>query len=157
VSLGEPIRHSLAVRCDPQRAFELFTRDMGSWWPLESYSRAWNEFGGTVRSRLEFHARLGGPVLEHLEDGTVLPWGEVIEWDPPHRVVLAWRPHSQPEPPTELEVTFARGGNGTRVELEHRAWDRLSNDFRELMYDTYVRGWASTLELFVAAADRRCR
>jgi hypothetical protein len=68
--------------------------------------------------------------------------------------VLSWRPHSLPEPPTELEVRFRPEPNGTRVDLEHRAWDLLSDDFREFMYDTYLRGWISTLDLFVAAADR---
>jgi uncharacterized protein YndB with AHSA1/START domain len=128
---------------------------MGTWWPVDAYSRVVNEFAGEpVRvTRLEFQARIGGSILEHVSDGRILPWGEVISWDPPRKVVMAWHPHSQPEPPTEVEVTFSARAPGTEVELEHRGWERLSEGFREQLYDVYVRGWSTTLELFAAAAD----
>jgi uncharacterized protein YndB with AHSA1/START domain len=98
----EPIRQTITVRIDPERAFDLFTVHMGSWWPVDEYSRVVNEFAGEAIkvARLEFQARMGGSILEHTSDGRILPWGEVIDWDPPHRVVMAWRPHSMPEPPT---------------------------------------------------------
>ena len=35
----QPIGATVTVRSDPARAFELFTAQMGKWWPLESYSR----------------------------------------------------------------------------------------------------------------------
>src|SRR5436190_877560 len=63
-----------------------------------------------------------------------------------------WWPHSMPEPPTEVEVSFAAEGGGTRVELEHRGWDALSDGFRESLHEIYVRGWPTTLDLFAAAA-----
>ena len=96
---------------------------------------------------------MGGSVLEHVSDGRILPWAEVIAWDRPRRVVLAWRPHSLPEPPTELEVTFEQTDRGTMVELEHRGWERLSDDFLNAMYEMYARGWPMTLGRFSAAAD----
>jgi hypothetical protein len=40
----ESIRETVIVRSDPGRAFELFTSQMGTWWPVESYSRAVSEF-----------------------------------------------------------------------------------------------------------------
>jgi uncharacterized protein YndB with AHSA1/START domain len=151
----EPIRGRVTVRCDPERAFELFTERMGSWWPVESYSRAVSEFqhDDVDVTELEFQAHLGGSILEHLSNGRILPWGEVIAWDPPHRVRIAWRPHSMPEPPTELEVTFTARGDGTLVELEHRGWERLSEGFRAELYDIYARGWITTLERFASVAD----
>jgi uncharacterized protein YndB with AHSA1/START domain len=155
MSRDQPIYQTVTLRCSPKYAFEVFTDGMGTWWPVDSYSRAYSEFGGAIRCvRLEFQPRLGGSIIEHLSDGTALPWATVTAWDPPHRVVMAWRPHAQPEPPTEVEVTFTPQGDGTRVELEHRDWDRLSDQFGEALYDTYARGWITTLELFVAAADR---
>src|SRR5438094_695616 len=113
--MAEPIRQSLTVRCDPERAFSVFTEGMGSWWPVESYSRAVSEFAqeGVKVVELEFQARPGGSILEHLSDGRVLPWAEVIRWEPPLRVAMAWRPHSLPEPPTEVDVTFTPRGDGT--------------------------------------------
>lgn len=152
----EPIRHAVVVRSDPIRAFTVFTEQMGTWWPVNSYSRAVSEFEhedvGVVK--LEFQARMGGLILEHMSDGRVLPWAEVVAWEPPHRVLMAWRPHSSPEPPTELEVKFAARDGATQVELEHRGWGRLSEGFREGLYELYVRGWPTTLESFVAVADQ---
>ena len=152
----EPIRHMVTVRAAPERAFDLFTEQMGTWWPVESYSRTVSEFAheDVQVVRLEFQARMGGSVLEHLSDGRILPWAEVIAWHPPYSVVMAWRPHSSPEPPTEVEMTFTQRGDGTLVELEHRGWEQLSEDFRVGLYDTYARGWITTLGCFAAAADR---
>jgi uncharacterized protein YndB with AHSA1/START domain len=158
VQLGgtQPIRATVTVRSDPERAFELFTAQMGKWWPLESYSRAVNEFEheGVGVSELMFEARMGGSILERMTDGRVLPWAEVSDWQPPQRVALSWRPHSMPEPPTEIEVTFAASEEGTLIEVEHRGWERLSEEFRAEMYAIYVRGWPFTLERFVAWTAR---
>ena len=149
-----PIRGAVTVPIDPERAFELFTRGMGTWWPLEDYSRAVSELAdeGVRADGLEFQARLGGSILEHLSDGRVLPWAEVTAWEPPHRVVIAWRPHSLPEPPTELEARFTAVAAGTEVEIEHRGWERTSPAFREELYEIYVRGWPGTLARYAAAA-----
>src|SRR5207247_3494000 len=81
----QPIRATVIVRCPPDRAFELFTEHMGTWWPVDAYSRKVSELEGedVEVERLEFQARLGGSVLEHLSDGRVLPWALVTGWDPP--------------------------------------------------------------------------
>jgi uncharacterized protein YndB with AHSA1/START domain len=152
----EPIRRTISVRSGPERAFKLFTNDMGTWWPVESYSRAVSEYQNedVEVTRLEFQARMGGSILEHMSDGRILPWGQVMAWHPPHRLVLAWRPHSAPEPPTEIEVTFVAREDRTLVEVEHRGWQRLSEGFRKSLYEIYVRGWPTTLECFAVAAGR---
>ena len=149
-----PMRHAVTVAVPPERAFELFTTGIGSWWPLDDYSRAVSEFAadGLRAVRLEFQARDAGSLLEHVSDGRVLPWAEVTTWDPPRRVVLAWRPHSLPEPPTELDVSFEPQRDGTLVRLEHRGWNRVSQRFRDELYGVYARGWPTTMERFVNAA-----
>jgi uncharacterized protein YndB with AHSA1/START domain len=65
---------------------------------------------------------------------------------------MAWRPHSRPQPPTEVELTFALVEDGTSVVLEHRGWERLTEDYREL-YVSYAGGWVATLGHFAHAAD----
>jgi uncharacterized protein YndB with AHSA1/START domain len=152
----EPIRETVTVLTDPQSAFDLFTNQMGTWWPVELYSRAVSEFESedVTVVELEFQAGIGGSILEHMSDGRILPWAEVIAWHPPHRVVLAWRPHSAPEPPTEVGVTFAAQEGGTLVELEHRGWHLLSEEFRKALYAIYLRGWPATLACYAAVADR---
>lgn len=154
MDIADPIRRTVILPGAPSPAFDLFTSGMGTWWPLDAYSRVVNELDGRgLRADwLEFQPRLGGSILEHVSDGSVLRWGDVIVWDPPNRVVISWQPHSLPEPPTELEVAFSARGGDTLVELEHRGWDRLSDGFRAAMYEIYVRGWVTTLDLYVAAA-----
>src|SRR6266516_4162165 len=68
---AEPIRHTVSVRVGPERAFQLFTRQMGAWWPVDEYSRAVSESAeeGVRVERLEFQARRGGSLLEHMSDG----------------------------------------------------------------------------------------
>jgi uncharacterized protein YndB with AHSA1/START domain len=156
----EPIRQTVTVRSAREAAFDLFTEGMGTWWPVDEYSRAVSEFAadGVRVTRLEFQARMGGSILEHLSDGRVLLWAEVVAWEPPHRVVLAWRPHSLPEPPTEVDVSFTQQADGTTlVEMEHRGWEGLSEGFREELYGIYARGWVTTLDRFAHLADHRRR
>jgi uncharacterized protein YndB with AHSA1/START domain len=150
-----PIRQTVTVRSDPERAFDLFTDQMGTWWPVELYSRAVNEFEheDVKVAQLVFEGRLGGSIFERLTDGRVFPWAEVVSWQPRHRVQLSWRPHSRPEPPTEVEVTFTAREGGTLVEVEHRGWERLSEEFRQGLYEIYVRGWPTTLRCFADVAD----
>ena len=150
----EPILRSVTVSCDPERAFRLFTEEMGSWWPVETHSRAASDFEGqdVHVERVEFQTRAGGQVLEHMSDGQTLPWGEVIVWEPPTRFVLAWHPSFAERPPTELEVRFTQRDVETLVELEHRGWERLGAGFAEL-YGDYAAGWGTTLERFWTAAE----
>jgi uncharacterized protein YndB with AHSA1/START domain len=151
----EPIRRSVTVGLDRERAFTLFTEEMGSWWPVEMHSRAVDDFEGEGLKveRIEFQPRAGGQVLETMSNGRTLPWGDVLEWEPPVRFVLAWNPSFSERPPTEVEVRFTAGPDGTLVELEHRGWERLGPDVGVArLHDAYGSGWVPTLERFRAAA-----
>jgi hypothetical protein len=81
----EPIRRSVTVGCDADRAFTVFTDQIGTWWPIETHSRAAVDFegGGVKAERVEFQGRIGGQVFEHMSNGQALPWAEVVAWDPP--------------------------------------------------------------------------
>jgi uncharacterized protein YndB with AHSA1/START domain len=152
---AEPIRRRVTVRCSPERAFRTFTEQMQTWWPHGTHSRAAMEFEDedVTCESIEFQGRVGGQILEHLSDGRVLPWAEILAWEPPERFVMAWRPHSRPQPATDVEVRFAPVEDGTEVVLEHRGWERLTEDYREL-YRSYAGGWVQTLGRFADAADR---
>jgi uncharacterized protein YndB with AHSA1/START domain len=152
----EPIRRSVTVRGAPERAFSVFTDDIDGWWPTETHSRSAVELEDedVKVERIEFQGRVGGHVLEHMSNGSTLSWAEVVVWEPPRRVVLAWRPHSRPQTPTEIEVTFTAEDGGTLVELEHRGWERLEEDFRDL-YERYATGWIETLGRFADAAEEQ--
>ena len=55
----------------------------------------------------------------------------------------------------EVEVRFIADGAGTRVELEHRGWERVGAEATEVReaYDS-PRGWVTTLNVFAGAIDR---
>jgi uncharacterized protein YndB with AHSA1/START domain len=151
----EPIRRSVTVSLPVERAFELFTSGMTTWWPVETHSRAAMEFEDEdvkVES-IEFNGYPGGSIVERMSDGRSVLWGEVVEWDPPGRFVMAWKPHSRLQAPTEVEVRFTPRGSGTLVDLEHRGWERLTEDFTRL-YASYGSGWIGTLTRFAEAADK---
>jgi uncharacterized protein YndB with AHSA1/START domain len=155
MSAIEPIHASVTVKAEPTLAFELFTERLDTWWPFERFSRAGDDFEGegVKVERIEFQRRVGGRVLEHLSNGRVLPWAEVLVWEPPARVVLAWKPNSTPHPPTELEIHFTAHGNGTLVELEHRGWERLG-EIAEESRAGYGTGWIGVLARFEDAVAR---
>jgi uncharacterized protein YndB with AHSA1/START domain len=135
----DPIRRSITVALGPAEAFRLFTEGMGTWWPFERFSRSGDD-GGTFSS-LVFETRAGGRIFELDDTGREGSWGTVLDWDPPHRVVLSWKPNDEPRPPTEVEVVFtAREDGSTVVELEHRNWELLGDVAAESR-DSYERGW----------------
>jgi hypothetical protein len=91
--------------------------------------------------------------------------GVVPRWEPPQRLVLARQitPDFQfdPELVTEIEVRFeAIGPNQTRVDLEHRDFDRLGARVAEMraIFDSggvpgAPQGWAGIFCEFAAAAS----
>jgi uncharacterized protein YndB with AHSA1/START domain len=142
------IRKSIAVACSPEAAFRVFTEEIGSWWPLATKSV------GLERSQaLVLELRPGGRVFERTGNGEEIAWGEVLVWEPPHRLVFSWHPGRGPETAQEVEVRFSGEGRGTRVKLEHRGWERLGDRAEEALTH-YVGGWDEVLERYAAAAAR---
>jgi uncharacterized protein YndB with AHSA1/START domain len=151
----EPIRRRIVVRCSAERAFEVFTGEMSSWWPFEVFSIAADTEGEAQRVVVEPHA--GGRIYEVLADGTQVSWGEVRTWDPPGRLVLAWKPNDRPQPPTELELTFAEHADGTTVVLEHRGWELLG-PLADESRENYDAGWPMVFdERYANAANSGAR
>ena len=141
----EPIHFSVTVPLSVADAFALFTERMTSWWPLLTHSLAQDR-----AERVEFEARAGGRIIEHSRDGEQHVWGEVLECDPPHRLVFTWHPGLDAS--TEVEVTFRGVGEGTQVDLEHRNWEALG-ELAEEVRNGYANGWPFVfVERFADAA-----
>jgi uncharacterized protein YndB with AHSA1/START domain len=85
-------------------------------------------------------------------DGRKGYWGTVLAWEPPHRLVVAWNVGNRRPEPTELEVRFLAEGSGTRVELEHRGWERFGPEDKG--YEGYSSGWDIVLAPYVEAIAR---
>jgi uncharacterized protein YndB with AHSA1/START domain len=137
----DAIRKSVTVPLPVEKAFGLFTDGIGSWWPFDSHSiegdRVENAVFDTEAKRL----------YERTADGTEHDWGDILAWEPPSRFLLGWRVNPQ-SPGTEVEVRFTPEGEGTRIELEHRGWEKCGPGERS----SYDGGWDYVLGKFVQAA-----
>ena len=142
-----PVRKSVFVRVTPEVAFRRFTTEIGRWWPVRTHS-----LGAEKAVEAVMEPRVGGRLFERQVDGTELPWGWVIAWEPPARVVLAWHVGMEPSDDQEVELRFVAEDGGTRVELEHRGWEKLAELGRE-QRDGYDAGWTGILGLYVQSLN----
>ena len=140
------VRKSVTVAVPPELAFELFTDGIGDWWPFGTHS-----INGDAVETAVFEPRAGGRVYERTGDGREAHWATVLAFDPPRRFVLEWKVNPNAVAPTEVEVRFQPEGGGTRVDLEHRGWERLGEQ-AEASRSSYDTGWDFVLGEYVAGA-----
>lgn len=132
-----PLHREVHVRAAPDRAFARFTDDIGRWWPLGRHSV--HGAGGTVAFR-------DGLIVETGPEGGEAVWGEVLDWEPPHRLRVTWHPGRAGGPATEVEVRFEASGDGTRVVLVHRGWEALADP--AAARTEYDSGWPTVLAAY---------
>jgi hypothetical protein len=137
--LIEPIRLSTRVRRDLNAAFDLFTGDISAWWPLDRFTH------GPGRSKEVFiEPFVGGRFFERFSDGEEFKVGDVLVWERPTAVVFTWMA-AEWIAPTEVSVRFiAEDTIVTRVEVEHRAWERLG-DLGWESREQYANGWPTVV------------
>jgi uncharacterized protein YndB with AHSA1/START domain len=136
------IHKSVTVRRPVEEAFALFTEGIATWWPLATHS-IYEERATTA----VFESRVGGRLYEISIDGEKGVWGTVRVWAPPHRIVYSWHPGRGEETAQEVEVQFAADGVGTRVEIEHRGWERAPEQ-----RSGYDEGWDFVLGQYVTVS-----
>lgn len=113
---------SLRVKASPERAFDVFTREIGLWWRPNELFRFTPRSPGVVA----FEPGLGGRFTETLPNGKVFEIGRITAWEPGHRLAFTWRQATfAPEQMTDVEVRFEPVGDETRVTVEHRGWDSV--------------------------------
>jgi len=146
-----PIVQSAVVDVPPARAFSLFAELMGEWWARGK------TVGNKPHEAIVIEPMPGGRWFERDADGNETMWGNVIEWAPPHRLLLAWRLGPDfaydPKLETELEITFEPEGDGTRVTLEHRHLERLGARAREIA-EKLGNGWPGVFVRFTDFAAK---
>ena len=143
----EPIRKRRVVALPPEQAFDLFTTKLASWWPLATHSIAEHD-----AVDVRFEPRVGGQVVEIARDGAECSWADVVAWDPPHRVALAWHPNPEPVAATIVDVRFSSVDGGTQVDLEHRSFEELGDEDGPAARARYDEGWEPVLDDFLTAA-----
>ncbi|MGA7924465.1 MAG: SRPBCC family protein [Candidatus Sulfotelmatobacter sp.] len=144
------IRKQLMVEAPLDRAFRVFTANMGAWWPKEHH------IGKATLKDCVIEPKVNGRWYELGEDGTACEWGKVLAWDPPRRVVLAWQLNAEfrydPNFSTEVEVSFTTlGSQRTRVDFEHRNLERFGAAAERLGKEM-GEGWGKILQSFVRMA-----
>jgi uncharacterized protein YndB with AHSA1/START domain len=146
-----PIRQSVLVHSDISHTFDTFVRTIAHWWPVALFSS-----GKELVRDILVEERLGGRICEIWEDGTVVVWGEILSWEPPHLFLMTW---TKTPATTEVEFTFvALGPALTRVTVEHRGWETLSEAQWSQVCTRpggYAAGWERILGVFVAATEKQ--
>jgi uncharacterized protein YndB with AHSA1/START domain len=144
---------TVEVPCDPDTAFEIFTRDIGAWWKRGTYY--WNDADRGLQYRLE--PQVGGRLVEvyDLETGEGFEIGRVLAWEPGKRLVFTWRQGNwDPTESTDVEVRFEPSASGTLVTVEHGGWERVPSAGRSQI-EGYGEGWAELLGFYAGAAEGR--
>lgn len=142
----EPVRKQLNVSLPVEKAFQLFTDGIGTWWPLITHS-----VGEEQAETCFFEGWVGGRIVEVLKDGSQSEWGRVISWAPFHTVSFYWYPGRAPDTAQEVTVTFSEIPAGTLVELVHSGWETLGA-VAQARRDGYDTGWDFVLAKYVIEA-----
>jgi hypothetical protein len=144
----EPIRLAFEVACPPDHAFEVWTGRIGTWWPAD------HTVSGEPRLEVVLEPHRGGRIYERTAAGVEHDWGEVTVWKPPTQLAYLWHLGADRADATEVEIRFlAQGEAATRIEIEHRGWQRLGAAADEWR-DRNRIGWQTLLPHFLAAIEK---
>lgn len=143
----EPLRITFDVACPPELAFEVWTAGIDGWWPADHTA------SGEPTATVILEPRSGGRIYERTSSGVEHEWGRIVAWEPPARFVYLWHLRRDRADATEVEIRFEPLGTaGTRVEIEHRGWERLGAGGVEWR-DRNMGGWSTLLPHYRAAVD----
>lgn len=151
-----PVRKTIVVQATPDKAFEVFTAGIDRWWPKT------HGIGTAPIRESVIEPFVGGRWYAKCEDGTVAVVGHVGVWLPAERLVVswevsaAWKPDARLAFASEVEVRFmAEGAGRTRVELEHRNFERMGVTDGATMRNGVDNGWPGLLQLFAKEITRQ--
>ena len=143
----EPLRLSFDVDAPADHAFAVWTEWIGRWWPGD------HTHTGLSDLEIVLEGRVGGRIFERTVDGREWDWGRIRVWEPPSRFVYSWHLKRTPEEATEVEIRFVPLSPGeTRVEIEHRGWERLGSE-GQTWRDRNRGGWETLLPHYVGAVQ----
>lgn len=145
----EPLALQLDVACPAAHAFAVWTARIDHWWPAD------HSVSGRADAEIVLEPHVGGRIFERTPDGTEYAWGEVTVWEPPHRLGYLWHLHRDRADATDVEIRFVPDGESrTRVEIEHRGWERLGAG-ADVWRDRNRMGWTTLLPHFLTASQVR--
>jgi len=150
------VRVSIEVEAPIERAFAVFTDDIGSWWDPTHHVLQ------VELAEMVFEPRTGGYLYDRGVDGSECHWARVLAYEPPNRLVISWdiTPHWQLETDlgktSEVEVRFtAQEPDRTRVELEHRNLERHGDGWEQMRNAVgSPGGWPAGMRAFAERFTR---
>jgi uncharacterized protein YndB with AHSA1/START domain len=146
--MTEPLTLSFDVACPVEHAFDVWTARIGSWWPAD------HTVTGRTDLEVVLQSGVGGRIYERTPDGVEYDWGEVTIWEPPTLLGYLWHIGSDRAAATEVQIRFVAVGDGaTRVEIEHRGWERLGEAADERRAQNRG-GWQALLPRYRAAVTK---
>lgn len=148
----EPVIVEVMVDKAPGKVFDLFTRRITEWWPLETHSLGASDEEPPKMVVMEPH--VDGRIYEVSQDGTERLWGSVVAWDPGEHIAFTWHVGRAPEMGTQVSVRFQRtDSGGTHITLKHDNWHNLGEEAEE-QREGYSTGWPALLnDIFLPFAS----
>ena len=151
----ENVKTAVTVNVSQKKAFEVFTQQYARWVPDGQYLSASRPAVVVIEPKKD------GRFFERAADGTESDWGRVRAFESPSRFVFGWHLNTNwqfvadPNQASEVEVRFIpEGPNMTRVELEHRHFDRHGDGAEGLRAAVASDGgWPLTLQAFAKACE----
>jgi len=149
------VKTAVTVKVPQAKAFEVFTQQYAAWVPDGQFLSPQRPTAVVIEPRKD------GRFFERAVDGAEMDWGRVHAFEPPSRFVFGWHLNSSwqfvadPAQASEVEVRFvADGPSATRVELEHRHFDRHGDGAEGLRAAVASEGgWPLTLQAFAKACE----
>lgn len=152
-----PATAEIVVPVDPATAFGLYVRRPGRTHPAAGQ---WGD-----RVEIVYEPFDGGRWFERGADGSETDWGQVVHWDPPRRLVLAWMVGDtgeawayDPDPnhASRAEIAFEPIWAGTRVRVIHTGFERHGGGAASIRRGVET-GWVADLaDLARAASEQKC-
>lgn len=144
---------TVRVKAPVEHVFKVFTEGLSRWWPRN------HGIGDKPIARDYMEPKVGGRWIEVSESGKETLVATIIEWQPPHRLVLLWQINAdwKPDPSmkSEVDVRFtAQGPNETLVELLHHRFETMGIAAGTKMRNDVDGGWPGLLTLFVTEAEK---
>jgi hypothetical protein len=143
----DPLTLAFEVSCPVEHAFAVWTTRIATWWPAD------HTISGQSDSQVILEPRPGGRIFERTPQGIEHLWGQVTVWEPPNRLGYRWHLGRDPVDATDVDIRFLPHGVGaTRIEIEHRGWQRLDAGGDPWRERNRV-GWQSLIPHYLAAVS----
>ncbi len=145
---------SVDVNAPAARAFDLFTGQIGRWWPLECKA------GAHGAREIFVEPRASGRIYERNSDGREDLWGTIAACVPGRTIIVDWKLDSSfvPNPKliTDLEIFFADNRKGSsHVTIVHTRLENFGPDLQGSSEAMACR-WRQVLDAFQCFAKLSC-